>query len=225
MISRRACSGVVVTLVLLSGVAGCASNPKQRVAMLEDANRRLTDQLNRMRGDLTTASGDVEELNRRLMACRQESDNLRAQLANAQTPVEAAPGWTAVPGGAMIVIETEVLFPSGKAVLRNEAQRTLDGIVSTLTGQYEGKDVFVIGHTDDQPIKKSGWKDNWELSTERSLAVVRYLQDHNVTAARLVAAGASMYRPVADNNGDRGRSRNRRVEIFAVDPFLLKAAK
>lgn len=221
--SRQAMSGLVLICGLGFLTIGCASNQKQRMSMLEDANQRLADQLNRMRGDLTTASQDVDELNRRLLAAQQENENLRGELADASTPVEAAPGWTAVPGGAMIAIETEVLFPSGKAVLRPEALRTLDGIVSTISGQYQEKDVFVIGHTDNQPIKKSGWKDNWELSTERALAVVRYLQDHGVGAARLVAGGASMYRPVAENSSERGRALNRRVEIYAVDSYLLKA--
>jgi len=129
----------------------------------------------------------------------------------------APAGWTAVPGGGMIAIEENILFPPGKIALRDEAKKTLDAIVSTLEGEYSGKDIMVFGHTDDRPIKKSGWDDNWQLSTERSLAVVRYLAEHGVNAERLVAAGCGEHRPRAANTSEPNRLSNRRVEIFAID--------
>lgn len=198
---------------------GCASNGKNQTAQLEGANRNLNDQLARTRGELDACQRDRDGLNQRLADALRAADQLRTQLA-AQTAVseEPAPGWTAVPGGAMIAIDDSVLFASGKAVLREQAKKTLDAVASTINGQYGSKDILVFGHTDDRPIRKSGWEDNWQLSAERSLAVVRYLKERGVAADRLVAAGCGEFRPRAGNDSETNRQRNRRVEIFAIDP-------
>jgi chemotaxis protein MotB len=184
---------------------------------LEERNRQLNNQLNRARADLDAATRDRAALDQRLAAAIRDVDSLRAQLSDRPEPEAAPAGWTAVPGGGMIAIEESILFAPGKVTLREEARRTLDGIVSTIEGEYAGKDIMVFGHTDDRPIKKSGWADNWQLSTERALAVVRYLREHGVSAARLVAAGCGENRPRVENNTEPNRLANRRVEIFAID--------
>ena len=120
----------------------------------------------------------------------------------------------------MIAIEDRVLFAPGKITLRQEARRTLDAVVSTVQGEYADKDIFVFGHTDDRPIVKSGWTDNWQLSTERALAVARYLRQRAVATPRLVVAGCGEYRPRAANDSEADRAKNRRVQILAVDPEL-----
>ncbi len=119
----------------------------------------------------------------------------------------------------MIAIPGNVLFAPGKATLRKSGKTALESVASAIRGQYGGKDIFVFGHTDDQPIKKSGWKDNFELSSERALSVVRHLKDRGITPSSLVACGAGEYRPRVPNTSDSNRSQNRRVEIFAVDPI------
>lgn len=200
---------------------GCAGNKtKDRISLLEDTNRTLTNQLNSMRSELDGCFRERDDSRRLLTTANGEIDDLRFQLAAVPAEQPAALGWTAVPGGAMIAIDGQVLFAVGKTVLRSEAKITLDAVVSTLESQYADKDIFVFGHTDNQPIKKSGWEDNWQLSSERSLAVVRYLSKRDVASKRLVACGAGENRPVSDNNSVSGRSSNRRVEIFAIDPSL-----
>ncbi len=205
----------MVAAAALVVLGGCANN-NERVSALEADNRNLRDELGRARGELTATKGNRAELERRLQDAMREAEALRAQLATA--PAEPTPsGWTAVPGGAMIAIEDDVLFSPGKITLRDNALRALDRVVSTLQGEYGDKDVFVFGHTDDRPIKKSGWADNWQLSSERALAVARYLQNHGISPERLVAAGCGEYRPRAANSSEVNRTANRRVEIFAID--------
>lgn len=119
----------------------------------------------------------------------------------------------------MIAVEGSVLFAPGKAALLPAGRAALDRITDTIQSRYADKDVFVVGHTDDTPIRKSGWKDNYELSAQRALTVVRHLRSRSLDAARLVACGAGEHRPVAPNTDDTGRSKNRRVEIFAVNPI------
>lgn len=212
-----------VPLVLLVGMVGggCANQAKERIAILEETNANLTDQLNRSQMDLDDACRTRENLEQRLAAAIHDAEDLRAQLANVPAPETAAPGWTAVPGGAMIAIEGSVLFAPGRTVLRDESRRTLGRILSAVQGEYGDHNVFVFGHTDDQPIKKSGWTDNWQLSTERALAVVRHLRTQGVSADRLVACGCGEHRPRAANSSAANRAANRRVEIFAIDPQLL----
>jgi len=210
---------VVVALALMMLTTGCANNKmRDRMALLEQANLTLADQLNGMRGELDACLTERNDLHDQLTSAQRETDGLRMQLAVKPPPAEPAPGWTAVPGGAMIAIDDSVLFQVGKAVLQPQARRTLDGIVSALQGEYADKDILVFGHTDNQPIKKSGWKDNWELSSQRALAVVRHLQQHNVGSERLAACGCGEHRPRVPNSTEANRSTNRRVEIFALEP-------
>ena len=93
----------------------------------------------------------------------------------------------------------------------------------------KGKNVVVAGYTDDVRMgSKSGFPDNWALSTARAVNVVRYLQEKGVPPSMLGAAGFSEYRPVAANDSSANRSRNRRIEIAltAADyqPSVVEAA-
>jgi len=75
----------------------------------------------------------------------------------------------------------------------------------------------IEGHTDKVPIKRSGWKSNWELSTARALSVLHYLEkDEGISPERLSAIGYGEYRPVASNDSRDGRKQNRRVEIVIL---------
>ncbi len=197
-------------------VGGCAGTGRPTAAELEDRNQKLAAQLSKARSDLDAERRARGDMDQRLNAALRDIDGLRGQVAQRpETPTPA--GWTAVPGGGMIAIEENILFQPGKVALREEARKTLDAIVSTLEGEYAGKDIMVFGHTDDRPIKKSGWDDNWQLSTERGLAVVRSLREHGVSPERLVAAGCGEHRPRKANDSEPNRLSNRRVEIFAID--------
>lgn len=220
-----------VTAALLVTVAGCANKPKQRISLLENANKNLTGRLNLTATELEQVRQDQLFLDQRLQRALAEAQDLRGQLADqAAAPVQqpvvsspVAPGWTAVPGGAMIAIEGNVLFTPGNAALRKEARRTLDAVVSAIQSSMADKDVLVLGHTDDRPIKKSGWVDNYQLSTERALAVVRYLRDRGLDDSRLIAGGCGEHRPVVEGTSVANRSKNRRVEIFALTPLPRRA--
>lgn len=213
----------VTAVLLLVAANGCARQQKQRIAMLEEVNRNLTERLNFTSSELDMATRDWEDLDRRLQDSLNDTLELRRNLAQQPTPEETAPGWTAVPGGAMIAIEGSVLFAPGKVALRREARRALDAVVSAVQGEYIDKDILVLGHTDGRPIKKSGWIDNYQLSTERALAVVRYLQDRGVSPKRLISGGCGEYRPRIENISEANRAANRRVEILAINPFPSSA--
>ncbi|MCF7957258.1 MAG: OmpA family protein [Phycisphaerae bacterium] len=163
-----------------------------------------------------------------LMAQNQECENNKEQyrqmLTNCQAelnkkPAVVAPGKSDLEkmggvkdnlrGTITVTIGSNVLFSSGQVTLKSESKARLQQITSAIRRDYEGKEVWVVGHTDTDPIRKSKWKDNWELSTQRSLAVVRYLVENGISARNMVAAGRGQFHPVS--NG--GKAQNRRVEI------------
>lgn len=211
--------GLAATFIIVA-VGGCAGNKTKRVTMLENNNRTLTERINTTNAELVSARFDREDLNARLQAALDEIGGLQQQLSERVGDETPAAGWTAVPGGAMIAVEGSILFWPGRAILRADARRTLDTIVSTVQSRYADKNILVLGHTDNQPIVKSGWKDNYELSAERALSVVRYMRERGVVPARLVACGSGEFRPRGDNSTETSRSKNRRVEIYAIDPVM-----
>jgi chemotaxis protein MotB len=204
-------------------VAGC-DDAKQRVAMLEESNQQLADQLNKLRDQLAQCEDGNRLCQNELAAARNEATGLRDQMAVQPKPLPPPEGWTQVPGGGMIAIEESVLFASGKAQVRGEARTTLDRIVAVLQKEYADKEIYVFGHTDSEPIKHSNWKDNLQLSTERAAAVVRHLQTKGIAPDRVLACGAGEHRPVVANDSAKNKQRNRRVEIFALDKNITVAS-
>ncbi len=116
-------------------------------------------------------------------------------------------------GTITVTLSDAILFDSGKVNLKSASSKELDHIYSVIKSKYGGKDIEVIGHTDTDPIKKSKWQDNWELSAERALTVARYLIQKGMAEEKVKAAGCGPARPVGPNNSAAGKAKNRRVEI------------
>ena len=128
---------------------------------------------------------------------------------------------TLVRKGLVITFVAEVLFNSGKAKLRKDSLPILDKVVEVLKETVPVNKVGIEGHTDNEPIKHSRWKSNWELSAQRALSVVHHLERRGIVSGRLSAIGYGEYQPVASNDTVEGRQLNRRVEIV----ILPKTAK
>ncbi|MDD5115794.1 MAG: OmpA family protein [Candidatus Omnitrophica bacterium] len=119
--------------------------------------------------------------------------------------------------GLVITVVGDLLFDSGKAKIRPEAYPLLNKVSGILKDNMAQFDVGIEGHTDNVPIKVSGWKSNWELSTARALSVLHYLvNEQGISPERLSAIGYGEYRPVASNETAAGRKQNRRVEIVIL---------
>lgn len=118
--------------------------------------------------------------------------------------------------GLVITFVAEVLFDSGKSVLRKEALPILDKMISVIKEEVPNRNIGIEGHTDNQPIKYSNWKSNWELSTARATTVLHYLEDTGIDPRKLQATGYGEYRPVAPNDTKENRQRNRRVEVVIL---------
>jgi chemotaxis protein MotB len=122
--------------------------------------------------------------------------------------------------GDRFVFQSEVLFASGAAEInragRNEMAK-LAGALVELQGEIPPEINWVLrvdGHTDDVPLSGAGrYRDNWELSTGRATAVVKFLIDNGVPARRLVAAGFGEFQPLDPSDTQDARDKNRRIEL------------
>ena len=117
--------------------------------------------------------------------------------------------------GIVITFVAEVLFDSGKADLKPDGKKMLKKVASVISQEAADNEIGVEGHTDNVPIKLSGWKSNWELSAARATSVLHYLiSDCALKPNNLSATGYGEYRPVKSNNTKEGKQANRRVEII-----------
>lgn len=110
------------------------------------------------------------------------------------------------------LLSDDFLFASGSAELDPRSKKLMARLAQLL--RLDGTHaVRVSGHTDSVPVS-GHYPSNWELSTARASAVVRAMARNRVSPARMEAAGKAHLAPVASNSTDRGRSKNRRVEIL-----------
>jgi chemotaxis protein MotB len=119
--------------------------------------------------------------------------------------------------GISIDINASILFGSADADLNQDARQTLNTISSIL--KAEAYPIRIEGYTDNKPIKNRNFPSNWELSSARASGVVRYFIQQGIASERLAALGYAENNPIADNNSEVGRARNRRVllKILADD--------
>jgi chemotaxis protein MotB len=121
--------------------------------------------------------------------------------------------------GDRFVFESEVLFPSGSATLTPEGMAAMDQIAEAILELQKEipKDINwalqINGHTDARPISNPQFPSNWELSTARASAVVKYLVSKGVPGERLVAAGYGEFQPVDPGNTEEAYQKNRRIEL------------
>ena len=202
--------GLVVTILL----PGCTNWHKKYDALnVEHQN---------LKGLLDRERGEKDQMVSQITQGQQTIEELQRQIAERNQSPAVATGFGAGydvafdprAGTITVTLPNAILFDPGKAALKKATSTELNHINSVLQSQYGGKLVDVVGHTDSDPIKKSPWKDNWELSAQRSLSVVRYLIQQGMPAERIRSVGRGESQPIASNATTSGKARNRRVEII-----------
>jgi chemotaxis protein MotB len=189
-----------ITVVLLSlGLAGCTfifqGGRRSDVEKIE----QLTQQLD----ELSQAKKLLE-------------DRLSQEIKDKQVRLQM------MEKGLVITFVADILFDSGKAKVRQSAYSILNKVATVLNENVPELNIGIEGHTDNIPIKVSGWKSNWELSTARALSVLHYLVDEkSIAPNRISAVGYGEYNPVATNDTAEGRKLNRRVEVV-IFPQITK---
>ena len=193
---------VTAVLVLSLGASGCT-------VIFQKGRRTDVEKISKLKNDLSELERAKAELERRL----------KDEISDKEVKVEM------LAKGLVITFVAEVLFDSGKADLRRDSQPKLDKVAAVLNTTVADLNVGVEGHTDNEPIRKSGWKTNWELSSARALSVLHYLGEKDVEESRLAATGYGEYKPVATNDSKEGRQKNRRVEIVILPKAEKTAAE
>lgn len=146
-------------------------------------------------------------------------DNARSYLkaANAISTAKVPKGVkvTSTERGLSIRIADETLFSSGSSAISPQIQEFLDLIVGLVRDLPNS--IAVEGHTDDQPISTAAFPSNWDLSTGRANALIRYFTEHHhLRAERFSSAGFAGTRPIETNATAEGQASNRRVELIVL---------
>lgn len=235
---------LLLTASCLLSFSGCAKNRK-KLTDLETQTQELQRRLNEAEGSRQELQRQVESLraqlrrqqeahqedldrlvdqkeeesNELLDAQRELADSLRKELGDARAKLQMTER------GLVLTLLDEIFFDSGKAVIKEEGLQTLNKVAQVLQDTVPGSPVAVEGHTDNEPIKYSSWRTNWELSSGRALAVLHHFSDQRgIAPERLQAVAMGEFHPVSSNDTTEGRRQNRRVEIVIL-PTALKKVK
>lgn len=118
--------------------------------------------------------------------------------------------------GVILVLQEQILFPTGEASLVPESRPFLNKIGEII--KELPNVIRVEGHTDKRPIRNSYYPSNWELSTARASSVIQYLSEtYNINSSRFVAIGYGDTKPLKISNQEEEMKKNRRVEIVISD--------
>lgn len=118
-------------------------------------------------------------------------------------------------GLVVSMVTDKMLFHKGQADISPEAGTIIDKVASLIANTNSL--IRVEGHTDNLPISNDRYPSNWELSTARASAVIRFLIEHaHIASARLSAAGYADSRPLVPNDSEAHRAYNRRVDIVIL---------
>ena len=170
---------------------------------------------------------------RHLVEVKSKSDSLNLVLTNNLTRSLSREEMKEVDvrvlkGVVYISLADNMLYRSGSYEINDRAEETL-GKIAKIIMDYKDYDVLIEGNTDNVPVntKSAAMKNirnNWDLSALRASSVVQYLQDHfGVSPTRLTAGGRGEYNPVATNDTELGKQRNRRTQIIItpkLDQFM-----
>ena len=223
---------------------------KARVASLEDQlaqqkrntaalQRSLDKSLSNANANNVNISKLVDQINesnqyiRHLVEVKSKSDSLNMVLTNNLTRSLSREEMKEVDvrvlkGVVYISLADNMLYKSGSYEINDHAEETLRKIAKIIM-DYKDYDVLIEGNTDNVPVNiaapsMKNIRNNWDLSALRASSVVQYLQDRfGVAPKRLTAGGRGEYNPVASNNTEVGKQRNRRTQIIItpkLDQFM-----
>lgn len=211
---------------------------QQMLKNAEDKYAKLQESLDR---SLTNASQNnvsieklVDQINesnkyiRHLVEVKSKSDSLNMVLTNNLTRSLSKEELKEVDvqvlkGVVYISLADNMLYQSGSYEINSRAAETLSKIAKIIK-DYKDYDVLIEGNTDNVPIKKQNIRNNWDLSALRASSVVQALQnDYGVDPKRLTAGGRGEFNPIATNDTEVGKQRNRRTQIIItpkLDEFM-----
>lgn len=234
---------VVSLLFLLSACGVPTAQFDKAVADLKDCSKERDEAIlksNTCRNQVTNLTAENDAVKKERDGMKAKVDELNAKAEKAAELEKATATYqdlqkklekeiqegkiqiTEMKNRLTMTMVDKILFPSGSADVSRDGKLVLDKVISIIKDVAD-KRIQVEGHTDNVRIFssiKSKYPTNWELSTARATQVVRYLQEEGgIDPKRLSATGYSEYQPVAPNDSDEGKAKNRRIEIVLL-PLL-----
>lgn len=209
-------SGGLLCTLLSTGCAHTMSEHQsmlEQIAGLEAQNAELEARDEALVAELEKRLAELEEAKRE---AEMRAEIMKKLLEDFGELIEAGKlDVKIVDGKMMLELPGDVLFPSNSTDLGDAGEDVLEEVARVLAAIDDIR-FQVEGHTDSDPIVTGLYDDNWELSCERALVVVRFLKKQGMAPELLSAAGYSMYDPVDSNETEQGKSSNRRIEIIVV---------
>lgn len=204
---------IIITLLLILSIGGCATFREAERAKYLEEELTLTQQKLKECQDRTE-----EEVGALLSAKEKLEEKLVAELKDYKAKLEMTER------GLVVTFLAEVFFDSGKAQLHEGSKSTLDEVGKVFKDDIpDSYHMRIEGHTDNEPIKYSPWKSNWELASARALAVLHFFIDEcGISPHRVSSESYGEYHPVVDNSTPEGRRQNRRVEIIIYPSQQIK---
>ena len=210
---------LLVVGVYILTLTGC-TDWKKKYQGLEVENENLKGRYQICVDSLDSARAESGDMAGRIQGYETTIEELEQQIAADKSTAEASGfgddydvDYDAEKGTLTVTLPNAILFAPGKASLKSAKNTDLNHIIDVIQSKYQGHEVDIVGHTDADPISKSKWVDNWQLSAERALSVLRYIKSHGIDQAKLRAVACGPARPVDDNSTQSGKANNRRVEI------------
>ena len=219
----------ILTIALLLGLLGFSSyDKKQRLdqaqadlAQAKASQDKAAADAADLRDKLNEAQDQISQLQKEKEAAVQAHQSLESEMRNALESKDVT--ISRLQGKLTVNILDRVLFDSGEAELKQDGAAVLRK-VGALLQQHTNLQVHVIGHTDNVPIRagRSRYASNWELSTARATAAVRFLTESvGVDPRRLGVVGYGEFHPIADNSTPEGRAKNRRIAVTILSEEMI----
>lgn len=197
-----------------------ASLSDEKLAVLKEKEDTITRLLEENKRALAQLDAEkqraIQEKERTMAEMKQTYDSLVSELNDEIKKGEIAV--TQLKDKLSLSLVEKILFDSGRADIKENGKAVLDRVAEIL-GKVTDRQIRIEGHTDNVPIGPvlaEKYPTNWELSTARSTNVVRYLQEKGIDPSLLSATGYSEYSPVASNETEEGKAKNRRIEIVLI---------
>jgi chemotaxis protein MotB len=211
--------GVLASLLVIASLTGC-TNWEKKYKSLDVEYQNVKGLYENCQATLDSSTAEKSRMSQELASSKKQIEDMQKQIDEKKATPAQATGFegmdvavNAKEGTITVTVSDSLLFASGLATLKNSYIAELDKINSVIHERYNTRPIDVIGYTDTDPIKKTKWKDNWELSAQRALTVTRYLVEKGIDKERIRAIGCGDSRPVASNSNSAGKSKNRRVEV------------
>lgn len=196
-------------------VNACQNQVKGITAENENLKKENQDLQGKV-SELTSKAQKAEQLEKATQTYQDLQKKLEKEIQDGQIQL------TEMKNRLTMTMVDKILFASGSADVRKEGKQVLDKVI-TILKDITDKRIQVEGHTDNVRIFsaiKAKYPTNWELSAARATQVVRYLQEEGGLDPKLLSAtGYSEYQPVAPNDTDENKAKNRRIEIVLL-PLL-----